>query len=438
MYLRIEGVSEFLNENLNMRVATILSGTGVNCTVYDIDYTRRIGSYKEGHSRPILVRFIKEAKRNAILYNRALINRNKTSNFIWISDDVSDVTRRHRKSVRDIAALANKNGTQNIRVHGDGLILDNIKYRHNELDLLPPAFSIEKAKTRESETDVFFQSEFSPFSNFYHSNFSEENGVIYYSAEQAFQSKKARFHGKLQLANKIMCERNPYDIKKMSKDIPTSKEWVDKEHEVMLNILRNKYQQNPGLATTLVNTGQRKLHEATGDRKWAIGAELASKSLLNSDWNGQDMMGKLLESVRSELLDKQPNLLTQSDQTKTPTPDSHALDIDNITPLPDDVLPPPTPLHSDQTGNNNTSTPVSTTRPQGSLRRDAPDSYYNTGARPKTAAVGTHFSFGTANTSQDYSVTSPTAPPRRSTRAKTDVVPFQISQNSQHSRILNY
>lgn len=152
IYLRVEGISEFNNENLNQRVATILSGTGITCYLSDIDYTRRIGAFKTAHSRPILVTFTNEAKRNAILYNRLNINRNKTSNFIWINDEISEETRRNRKTTCDIAALANLNGTQNICVHGDGLIMDNIKYRHNQLDLLPTELSLEKAKTRENET----------------------------------------------------------------------------------------------------------------------------------------------------------------------------------------------------------------------------------------------------------------------------------------------
>lgn len=74
-----------------------------------------------------------------------------------------------------------------------------------------------------------------------------------------------------------MCERNLYTIKRMSKGIPTSNEWVDNEEDVMLGILRNKYQQNSDLATKLVNTGQRHLHEATGDNKWSTGEDYPLK-----------------------------------------------------------------------------------------------------------------------------------------------------------------
>lgn len=223
MYLRIEGISEFSNENLDVRVATILSGTGISCSTTDIDFYRRIGPYREGSTRPILVRFTTEAKRNAILYNCMQINRNKSSNFVWINDDISDTTRRYRKTVRDIATLANLNGIQNIRVHGDGLIVENTKYRHNELDLLPPALSIEKAKSRETDSDIFFQGEFSPFSNFHPSKFTDESGAIYYTAEQAFQNKKARFHGKLQLAKKSCVKGIPMISKRCQKISPLLK-----------------------------------------------------------------------------------------------------------------------------------------------------------------------------------------------------------------------
>lgn len=142
LYLKVKGISEFLNENLNTRVATILSGTGTYLTTSDIDFTRRIGTYKDGHTRPVLVKFLKESKRNAVLYNRQYLNANKTFNFIWVNDDISDETRRNRKTTRDVAALANLNGIRDIRVHGDGLIIDNIKYKHNELDLLPTNLSV--------------------------------------------------------------------------------------------------------------------------------------------------------------------------------------------------------------------------------------------------------------------------------------------------------
>lgn len=47
MFLRLEGLSEELNNNLPLNVANSLSKTGVTCTVADLDYVRRVGKYKE-------------------------------------------------------------------------------------------------------------------------------------------------------------------------------------------------------------------------------------------------------------------------------------------------------------------------------------------------------------------------------------------------------
>lgn len=60
--------------------------------------------------------------------------------------DVSDETRASRKTVRDIAALAKQQGVNNLKIHGDGLIVGTNKYRHDELDLLP--HQSEKSETK--------------------------------------------------------------------------------------------------------------------------------------------------------------------------------------------------------------------------------------------------------------------------------------------------
>lgn len=112
----------------------------------------------------------------------------------------------------------------------------------------------------------------------------------------------------------------------------------------MTSILRNKFQQNPELAAVLINTDDKNLHEATSDPKWATGAELASKSLLNSDWYGQDLLGQLLELVRTDLITKQQQQLATADQEgpPPPLPPSQAnLETDQPQDLPDEITPLP-------------------------------------------------------------------------------------------------
>lgn len=168
MNLRIEGMIENNNNNLLNQAAKILSKTGVQCHPSDLDYARRIGKFRTGHCRPVQVRFLRESKRNAILYGRNNVNKNRAPNsrtpLIWVNDDVSDVTRRCRKNVRDIATLARQQGEEGVRIHGDGLVVGDGKFRHKDLDLLPVNLALDKAKTREESEDIFFQGELSPMS----------------------------------------------------------------------------------------------------------------------------------------------------------------------------------------------------------------------------------------------------------------------------------
>lgn len=158
MNLRLEGLSESLNNNLPNHVAQTLSKTGIIGELTDIDYVKRIGKFKEATTRPILVRFLREGKRNSVFYNRANINKNRARGdpLLWLNDNISDKTRRNRKTVRDIATLAKQVGT-NVKVHDDGIIVDNNKFRHQDLDLLPPKISVAKAKSREESTRIYFQ-----------------------------------------------------------------------------------------------------------------------------------------------------------------------------------------------------------------------------------------------------------------------------------------
>lgn len=252
LFLRVEGLYENNGENLLTYVTSMLSRTGISCTVNDIDYVKRTGKRKQGSTRPVLVKFLNEYKRNMILYNRSNLNRNSNS-LIWINDDVSDFTRRQRKTVRDIAAIAKTAGHTDLKVHGDGLVVGNGKFKHQDLDLLPSHLSVANAKQPSNETDLYFQSEHSPFFNFFSSPIYDGFGTSYNSAEQFFQHKKASFHGYIYTASKIMLTRDPYELKRLGNLVQMTQEWKDTEEDIMLNILRSKFTQNPTSSLTLTN-----------------------------------------------------------------------------------------------------------------------------------------------------------------------------------------
>lgn len=126
--------------------------------------------------------------------------------------------------------------------------------------------------------------------------------MIYVNAEQAYQHKKAVFHNKYPEAAKILNTRNLYEIKKAANGLPTSKEWRDKESEVMLAILAKKFDQNADPRQFLIATANCHLHEASTDMVWAIGVDLSSRPLLNGEWKGANKLGQLLEITRGEIM----------------------------------------------------------------------------------------------------------------------------------------
>lgn len=303
LYLRIEGLPELNNENVRSHVANTLSRTGIQCDFSDIDFARRIGKYKKGQKRPILVRFFSEDKRNAFLYNRANLNQSVAPNMypVWINDDVSDLTRRCRKSVRDVATLAKQQGIPNIKVHGDGIVVNDSKFKHIDLDLLPPHLAISEAKTREDGGDVYFQSELSILSNFFPAKQTDARNKVYSCAEQAFQYRKAIECNYPLIAQKLLVTHDPYEIKRLGNQIEMNAKWRAREEDIMSEILLSKFSQNEVLGDFLMKTHGKQLHEASNDSKWATGAELSSRAAVNGTWNGADLLGRLLEGVRETL-----------------------------------------------------------------------------------------------------------------------------------------
>lgn len=214
--LRVEGLLESENENIKDSIASCLSRSGIVCQVGDIDYAKRMGRYREGQNRPVMVRLLKEGLRNAILYNRSNVSRNSNPS-VWVNDDVSDTTRKQRKRVRDVAYLASLKGVKDVKIHSDGIVIGNDKYRHADLDLLPPTLSTQNATTRVDDQDIFFQGAESPFSNFHPAQIENGEGLIFFNAEQMFHHRRAISHGKTTIANKMLKTRDPVEIKKLSK-----------------------------------------------------------------------------------------------------------------------------------------------------------------------------------------------------------------------------
>ena len=63
-----------------------------------------------------------------------------------------------------------------------------------------------------------------------------------------------------------------------------------------------KFKQNEALKKYLLSTGERRLVEASPDKTWGTGIHLRDDcTLYEATWYSQELLGKILEEIRSEL-----------------------------------------------------------------------------------------------------------------------------------------
>ena len=220
---------------------------------------------------------------------------------VFISDDLTEVQQRQLRDLKSLAAYARSQGC-NSTVKANCIVLENRKYAYRDLHKLPADLTLEKAKTVVclDGGGVAFQSEHSPLSNLYPCNVAYR-GRVFLSAEGALQHTRALICGKLAEANAIQYERNAYEVKRIAGSLGFSPEWERVVVEILMEILIIKFKTNELCRTCLLETGQRKLFEATGDRVWACGLPLAKIHELKLPTPGKKRTGEALEKVRSTL-----------------------------------------------------------------------------------------------------------------------------------------
>lgn len=132
-----------------------------------------------------------------------------------------------------------------------------------------------------------FKGEFYFLSNFYESDVTY-GGITYRNNEAAFQAQKTtnkfirmKFH-----------QLNPSDAKKLGRQVQLREDWEQIKDQVMYEICKAKFEQNPDLRAKLLETGDEILVEGNtwGDRIW--GAVYGV---------GENRLGRILMRVRSEL-----------------------------------------------------------------------------------------------------------------------------------------
>ena len=145
-----------------------------------------------------------------------------------------------------------------------------------------------------------FCSQHTCFSNF-HQAPVKYNGIVYTSAEQAFQVAKARSGALHELADQMTTQINPLTIKRLGKKATPPPNWQNERDMIMHDIVKAKFIQNEEIKQKLLTTKAALFIEATRDTYWGAGATLNSKEIREGSWAGTNTLGNTLVQVRREL-----------------------------------------------------------------------------------------------------------------------------------------
>lgn len=139
------------------------------------------------------------------------------------------------------------------------------------------------------------------FSQWYKSNFIDYNSVKYNCAEQFMMYQKAILFGDNEVAQEILNESNPKNIKALGRRIKNfnQQEWDENKFEIVISGNFYKFTQNTKLRDILLNTKYEIIAEASPlDKIWGIGIDEKSAES-GAEWQGENLLGKALMIVRS-------------------------------------------------------------------------------------------------------------------------------------------
>ena len=135
----------------------------------------------------------------------------------------------------------------------------------------------------------------------------ENDGEVFTSVEQDYQYEKLNSHNKWEAADALMQVDNTLDIKQSAQatlpEEEVSQWWSACEQDKMLEACRQKFQFCEHAREALLNS-KSELAEAILDHKWGTGLSIDyTVECLPNFWPGQNLIGRILKQVHSELLE---------------------------------------------------------------------------------------------------------------------------------------
>ncbi len=254
-----------------------------------------------GDSDNLIVRFRHFTDRQAFWRERFNSSRRFRA---FVSEDFPPKVVEARKVLIPLCKEANlQNPNTEATVVADKLVIDRKSYSVHQLDALPKSLQSIRFGYKESDDAVVFFTKRSALSNHSMTPFHYD-GKQFSSAEQCWMFLKAKCFNDTEIMKSVMDTHDPVKQKALGRSVKNLNmiHWKNQVPEVMYPVLLEKFKQNEGPRNILLNTGSRRLGEATTERYWGIGMKLSDPYVLNtSKWSNENIVGSMLERVRTEL-----------------------------------------------------------------------------------------------------------------------------------------
>ena len=177
---------------------------------------------------------------------------------------------------------AGKGKGLNIKLKGSSIVLDRIKYGHNDIHNIPKGLSVIQVKIVATKDGLAFQSHHAHLSSMFPCVIKFD-GIEYKSAEHLYYTEMAKHHDRLDLVNEIINAKDGYAAKKVGRKITElADDWEIAKIKIMKKIVHLKFDQNDSLRDKLLAT-KGPLYEAMKGDSFSCGMSLAKASDIGKD-----------------------------------------------------------------------------------------------------------------------------------------------------------
>ena len=208
--IKIDGLKERNGEDVTEVVLKMAEAMGSTCRDSDIANAYRMGKKQDKQTcqRTIMIKFKTKEARHEFYNQRFNLKNKKDWSRVWLNNDVSDPTRRWREAMRAITILCRDNQTD-CKLRSESITIKDHKFWINELERIPSPYSLEDAKIRTYNGELYFQSEYAWPSTMAPARVTVDKHT-YFTAEHAWNGVKAKSNNDLAAADLIKKTQCPY------------------------------------------------------------------------------------------------------------------------------------------------------------------------------------------------------------------------------------